>query len=229
MARFLPHTFSDCTVDDDVHDIVILPCRSPYLHCRQPDNAEAKCCGRCLVRAISSELQLYHEHLIVGNIRFYLKKRSLLKFKDPPSSCKHIVWAKMYIYFVTPHCPSWIQCPYFARTLQVHQVLKSWKEAEATTTKRLNNAYWKKPWLALDDSDAYSHPAGPSVTMYPNRPASFIEFDVTDAVQNWNSGQANHGLIVWATNENIKGRSLRFASNANKKYGHAFINVHCKM
>ncbi len=40
----------------------------------------------------------------------------------------------------------------------------------------------------------------------------YMEFDITAAVQNWQSGDPNHGLLIWATNELEEGRDIRFAS-----------------
>ena len=61
------------------------------------------------------------------------------------------------------------------------------------------------------------------------RPAGFMpEFDVTQAVRNWRAGEPNHGVIMWATNENVPGRDLRFASRSADESRHAFINVLCE-
>ncbi len=37
--------------------------------------------------------------------------------------------------------------------------------------------------------------------MFTGRPAGYVEFDITEAMRNWKSGQPNYGLLVWATNE----------------------------
>ena len=65
------------------------------------------------------------QYLIVGKHPGFPLKRSLVEFQNPPSSCTHIRWAKMYVYFVYAHKPSWMtvaQVPYISRPLQVHQV-----------------------------------------------------------------------------------------------------------
>ena len=36
-----------------------------------------------------------------------------------------------------------------------------------------------------------------------------MEFDITQAVTNWLSGQPNYGVVISATNEQIKGREAR--------------------
>ena len=40
----------------------------------------------------------------------------------------------------------------------------------------------------------------------------YVRFAITGAVRNWKSGESNHGLLVWATNEDDEGCDLRFYS-----------------
>ena len=68
-----------------------------------------------------------------------------------------------------------------------------------------------------------------TITINSHRPYhSFIEFDITEAVRNWKSGDPNYGLLLMATNENTNGRDIRFASNGNSNENqHAYVNVLC--
>ena len=60
------------------------------------------------------------------------------------------------------------------------------------------------------------------------RNEGFISFDITDIVNSWDQGSANHGILVRATNQNVVGTVIRFysddSSNANH---HAYIDVNC--
>ncbi|CAI8044472.1 hypothetical protein GBAR_LOCUS24667, partial [Geodia barretti] len=153
-------------------------------------------------------------------------------FEDLPSTCTHVNWAKMYVYFAYAHKASFMsvtEVPYISRPLQVHQVRQSWSESQATSTIRASGQKWNQPWLALDGSDA--DPNGllcDPVTIYTSRPAGFIEFDITEALRNWQSGDPNYGVLLLATNEKALGRDIRFYSKASRNsQQHAFVNVLC--
>ena len=130
------------------------------------------------------------------------------------------------------------------------QVRQDWSESVATSTVRVSGQQWSQPWLALDGSDAdpnglLSYPVTIYTSRYTNsfisvrqyvspqlfcclRPAGFIEFDITEALRNWKSGDPNYGVLLLATNENALGRSIRFYSNARvNSEQHAFVNVLC--
>ncbi len=158
-------------------------------------------------------------YLIVGNHPQYPKKRSLVQFEDLPSHCESIKWAKMYLYFQYAHKASWHSVdysPYIERDLAVHQVKKSWVENEVTSSYRDSRTKWSQPYLALDGTDAATY-SQDFVTIFTGRPAGYVEFDITEAMRNWKSGQPNYGLLVWATNEDAEGRDLRFYSRNNSK------------
>ena len=159
-----------------------------------------------------------YDFLIVAKHPQYAKKRFLIQFEDIPSTCKHIHWAKMYLYFFVAHKPSWQsaqQTPHISRQLQVHQVKKSWNETQATTTHRLTRKHWSRSYLALDGTDAVAYSQG-DVIMYPGQPYRYVEFDITEAARNWKSGEKNNGLLVWATNEEEEGRDRRFYSSESE-------------
>ena len=172
----------------------------------------------------------YLEYLIAGFHPDYPKKRSLLRFEDVPTECKSVNHAMMYIYYVYSHKPSFHtvdQAPFITRTIQAHRVLKSWKESQATSTKRDSYNNWHTQWLGLNNIDATRYPTG-RTTVYASRPRGFVEIKVTSAVKDWKSGSPNYGVVIWATNENIAGRGTRFASNADRNSSHhAYIILNC--
>ena len=174
-----------------------------------------------------------YEYLIVSKIPEYPNKRSLVQFEDLPSSCpsKNVASAKMYLYYIYSHKPSFMSAkrvPFIPRYLQVHLVKKPWNESQTTSTMRLSGIPWSYPWLALDGTDAETTPQQGTVTIFPERLKGFVEFDVTNAVKDWSSGVPNNGLVIRATNELDAGRDTRFASNANSDTSkHAYVLVHC--
>ncbi|XP_065906878.1 uncharacterized protein [Dysidea avara] len=173
----------------------------------------------------------YLKYLIVGLHPNYPKKRSLLKFEDVPSRCGVVKHATMYLYYQYSHKASFqtdAQAPFITRTIQAHRVLKSWKETEATSTKRDYTEYWGTQWLGLDDIDAESSSTGGQTTIHYGQQKGFVGIDVTSAVNEWKAGEDNYGLVIWATNENIPGRDTRFASKSESDpTKHPFIEVKC--
>ena len=153
----------------------------------------------------------------------------LLQFQDLPSTCKEIKWTKMYLYYWYSHKASFMtvqQVPFIVRTLQVHQIKKQWNETQATSVDRLSGRPWSSSFLALNGSDAASH-IQDNVKLYTYHPGEqYIEFDITVAVRNWKSGEPNCGVLVWATNENEKGRDIRFYSR-KRTTGKPYVNVLC--
>ncbi|KAK3748792.1 hypothetical protein QZH41_004948 [Actinostola sp. cb2023] len=174
------------------------------------------------------------QYLIVGKHPQFPKKRSLIQFESITSNqcpLHKVRWAKMYIYFQYAHKASWhsvSQTPYISRPIQVHRVKKSWKESEATSSRRMNGQNWTQAYLDLNNNDAEATPQAFQTTIYTIRPKGFVEFDVTRAVKSWVSGQPNHGLLFWATDENVEGRDVRFASNAEQDLAkRPFLHVMC--
>ena len=83
----------------------------------------------------------YLPFLLVSQHPGYPNKRSLVKFEQLPRYCPayKIVSAKMYLYYVYAHKPSWhsiTTTPFIPRYMQVHLVKKSWNEYQATSSKR---------------------------------------------------------------------------------------------
>lgn len=173
------------------------------------------------------------EHLIVSKLPGFPNKRSLVQFEDLPLRCSssQIQSAKMYLYYVYAHKASWhsiTYTPFIPRHLEVHLVKKRWSEAQATTYNRLRGIPWSSPWLDLNGADAEAAPQRETVTIFPLRQRGFVEFDITDAVKSWRNGVPNHGLVIRATNELARGRSIRFYSSRHRDSAkHAFALVRC--
>ena len=171
----------------------------------------------------------HHNFLIVGKHPSYAKKRTLIQFENLPSTCSHVQWAIMYLYFHYAHKASFqsvSQAPYIPRTLQVHQVKKDWSETQATSIRRFSNTNWSNSYLGIGtDASPYSLD---SVTIFTGQPSGYVQFHVTEAVNNWHNGEPNYGLLIWATNEEAEGRDFRFYSReVSDSSKHPFMHVLC--
>ena len=147
----------------------------------------------------------------------------------------------MYLYFTSAHKASFIsvyQQPYVINTFQVHRVLKSWNERQATIEYRKRGLRWRSVLLNIGKG-AEAQPQGgcfldqPPIcfptTLYPGRAKGFMEFDVTRAVRDLRKGKPNYGLLLKTANEKLNGRDLRFASKTRKNRRlHPYIIVECK-
>jgi len=176
----------------------------------------------------------YLKYLIVSKLPQFPNKRSLVKFENLPNACpsSKIKSAKMYLYYLHAHKASWHSItftPFIPRYMQVHLVKKFWRETQATSSRRYYGANWSSPWLGLDGTDAEAVPQEWNpVTIFPYRPAGFVEFDITSAVRSWRNGVPNYGVVIRAVNELEAGRSIRFASKAYKDSSkHPFVFVLC--
>ena len=164
-----------------------------------------------------------YDFLILAKHPGFPKKRSLLQFQDIPSDCTNIISAKMYLWYWYSHKASWQsneEVPHLNHTFKVHQIKKEWSETQATSTYRKSGIAWSQPYLGLDGTDAY--PNSLDSVFFPNPPTNrWIEFDITEAAQNWKAGQPNYGVVIWSTKENENGRDVRFYSrkrSTNKPY-----------
>ena len=178
----------------------------------------------------------YLEYLIVAKHPGFPNRRSLLQFENLPATCPlySIKWAKMYLYFDHAHkkryqSPEYKNVPEITRNLDVHLVKSSWDESQATSLYRFRGAPWcSQLLLGLHGCDAEPCAQGDEVSIFPLRPAGFVEFDITPAVKSWSQGTPNYGVVVRATNELDEGREVRFFSKSySDETKHAFVNVLC--
>ena len=171
------------------------------------------------------------DFLLAGLLPSSQKTRYLVQFEDLPSACTTIKWAKLYMFFADANIPGTIsvtEAPYIERDLEVHQVIKSWSELQVTRKLTgIGTEQWITPGLGLDDTDASSI-VQDTVRIFTDQPPSFVRFDVTQAMNEWKSGEPNNGLVVRATNENTVGRNLRFYSQeVSQIYRRPIIKVLC--
>ncbi len=164
-----------------------------------------------------------YDFLIVGKHPGYPLKRTLIKFEDIPQKCKKIKSATMNVYYWYAHKASWMtnaQVPFISRPIEVRQVLKSWKESEATSSRRFNGASWSQPYLGLDGTDAKSF-IDDTQTVSKATSRGFITWDITTTASNWIAGEQNYGVVMSVSNEDTIGRDIRFYSrerSSNKPY-----------
>ena len=184
----------------------------------------------------------YLQFLLLARLTYYPLKRSLVQFENLRSTCppSKIRYAKMYLYFLLAHRagfrPIKLQ-PYFKHTFELYRVLMPWKEQEATIQYRQRGLKWNSKLLNIG-KDTESEPQCGNcfsdgrncrpTTLYPPRPAGFMEFDVTKAMRSWSNGAPNYGLLMKVVNEVENGRDIRFYSKSHSNSRrHPFIYVTC--
>ena len=171
-----------------------------------------------------------YDFLIIGKHPGYLKKRTLLQFQDIPSDCTNVISAKMYLWYWYSHKASWLsseEVPFLNHTFKVHQIKKEWSETQATSTHHKAGIQWSQPYLALDGTDADAN-AIDSV-FFPSPPPTtyrWIEFNITEAAKNWNTGQPNYGVVIWSTRENENGQDVHFYS-CEHDINRPYIEIQC--
>lgn len=156
----------------------------------------------------------YRDYLSVGKETRLPLARSLLKFEDIPESCKYVEKAEVVVYYFAAHRARWqndMSAPFVFRQIQVRQVLKDWKEAEATQKYRMGDVKWKKQYLEYNDTDAATD-ADDSLTLFPDTPFGYVKLDITPTAQRWFAGEDNFGVILSVVYEFARGREIRFYS-----------------
>ena len=118
--------------------------------------------------------------------------------------------------------------PNIPRTFQVHQIKKEWSETSATSSYRTEGVEWSSPYLALDGSDADAITVSTVNSRESKAQPGYIEFDITQAVQNWVSNdQPNYGVMIYATNEHERGLDVRFYSRESESGRQPMLVVSC--
>jgi len=104
------------------------------------------------------------------------------------------------------------------RWVQAHQVLSSWNEAQANKDNRSTGSPWNATYGKIGDTVP---PADDANGQYESRvlfwqseglPA-WKSWDLTALTQKWVSGTPNYGVMLWATNEDSAGYTMRFYSS----------------
>ena len=120
----------------------------------------------------------------------------------------------IYVHYWYAHKASYSsesEVPWIPRPIEARQILKSWRENEATRSKRLTNTQWNVPYMNLNDIDARSD-IDDTKTISRNTLRGFISWNITKTAANWLAGQPNNGIVLSAQNENVPGRDIRFYS-----------------
>ena len=73
----------------------------------------------------------------------------------------------------------------------------------------MQNTAWSKPYLSLDGIDANPNTLD-TVIFPPTKP--WLEMDITEAVRNWENGEPNYGVLIYAANDDNDGYDIRFHS-----------------
>ena len=172
--------------------------------------------------------------LIVGHLRHFPLKRSLIQFESlPRSNCPadKVIWARMQLYYHAAHRwsarPVSTQ-PWIDYTMNIHRVRRYWVENQATAVYRYNNAKWAGSYLKLG-VDAEAQPECKPTVIHSREPRGLKGFDVTGAFKAWQQGSPNYGLLIKVVREHILARGLRFwdRHHPNKQF-RPFLQVLCR-
>lgn len=159
--------------------------------------------------------------LIIAKHTNYPLKRSLVQFETPEDRAgMSIVCARAELFFTYAHRASFQPNePWANRDVTIGAVLMPWNERQVTTTIAEAGTLW--PVTATNPD--YLH--NPEVVQQSTETVHEIcegnrshwtSWDVTAMAVEWATGGLdNNGVILWATNEQVNGRDLRFAAREN--------------
>lgn len=177
--------------------------------------------GECLILNAVQDVWLETDNankagfdfLIVGKTGEFVKKRTLIQFEDPVLPPGKVVQsATLEVYYFVSTKPGWNPAEQgIDRTIQVHRMLVPWAENQATA----KNASFNKPWsvkhVGTNDVDAESQAL--DAKLWEVEVYEWKSLDVSAAVKAWVANpNKNHGLLLWADNENQAGMDMRFYS-----------------
>lgn len=172
-----------------------------------------------------------YNFVVVAKHPGYDLKRTIMKFEDFPSSqCSQVVRAHMYVSYWYAHKDSGstiYQVPFISRPIQVRQLLRHWDEKEATSIQATSTTEWNVKYVGFDGVDA-DIGVNDVQTVHNERPRGFLEWDITLAAENWSHGDANHGVILSASNELAVGRDIRLYSRENEQNLRPYMTVVCQ-
>ena len=168
-------------------------------------------------------------YLIVGLHPSFPLKRSLIKFEDIPLVCQEILTGTMFVHYWYAHkdsASSDEEVPFIPRPIEARQVLRSWREDEATRSFCFSSTPWSVPYLGLSDDDASSN-IDDTKTIDESTVRNYISWNITSTVKNWFAGQSNHGILLMASNEDQPGREIRFYSRERLSNEVPYLEVLC--
>ncbi|MGH7495435.1 MAG: DNRLRE domain-containing protein [bacterium] len=165
--------------------------------------------------------------LIVGKKAGVVKKRTIIKFdlqySGIPANAT-ILNSQLQLYYVDAQrtgSDAWVD-----RWVWAHQLLNDWNEAQADSLRRLTGVNWLAPRAKIGPgSNQASEDANgqyESTLLFWQNELSELpkwkSWDLTALTQKWVKGTGpgsapNHGVILWATNEDVNAYDLRFNSS----------------
>ncbi len=126
------------------------------------------------------------------------KYRSLVRFNTGTLNGKHILNAKLHLYEVSSgSCTK--------RKMQVRRLQEAFKATEVTW--RNQPAAGSTVWAQVDEAQGYSDAC----------PNAWIDLSITDLVQYWADGAANHGMQLRAYDENFADAYKSFTTEQTDK------------
>ena len=155
--------------------------------------------------------------LLVGQHKYYPKKRFVIQFQDIPQSCRKVSRATMVLKYSHSHQvrgPPYI--PPVPRQLCVHQILRYWNERTVGGTTYMNpgSDYDSN---CLDTVSLQAHIGK----------GTLIRFDITAAAKNWVNGAQNYGILVKDVLEITISRDRRFYSSEAGAANRPYLDVQC--
>lgn len=132
--------------------------------------------------------------------------RALVQFNlsSIPANAE-VLSAQMKLYFASTSSGP------VSRTIQCHQVLRSWSESTCTW-----NSPWTTPGLGINGADAKSTPEDTQI--WYNETSTWKSYNLSALVKKWittSPPTSNYGVVLWATNEGTTGEAKIVNSSEN--------------
>jgi RHS repeat-associated protein len=153
----------------------------------------------------------------IGKAAGWPKKRTVIKFyvSEAVPTNAMVLSAQMKLYYYSASNGgggSWVD-----RWVQAHELLQlNFDEQWASRENRTIDIPWYSPYAALNDFDAKA--TMESTLLFWQSELSELpkwkSWDLTALTQKWlNTPASNYGVILWATNEDVAGYTMRFYSS----------------
>ncbi len=129
--------------------------------------------------------------------------RTLLKFDlsgiSLPDTAR-IVDATCHLYFSSMDYYGDNYSTIYQRPVQVHELLRSWNEAQVNWFQAQNGVNWTEAGVGLNGQDARAVPV--TTRELPTTNNTWVPFNLTTLAKKWMANPAsNHGVLFWAVNE----------------------------
>jgi RHS repeat-associated protein len=88
----------------------------------------------------------------------------------------------------------------YQRPVQVHELLRSWNEAQVNWFQAQNGVNWTEAGVGLNGQDARAVPV--DTRELPTTTSTWVPFNLTSLAKKWIANPAsNYGVLFWAVNE----------------------------